>query len=519
VDPVPAVRGRSALRASPTIGARHRRGFPFPSRIRSPQATHHESYYLLAACVGLSTLALAQTKSDEGASLLSRTANAKGDVHSVTATPLTQMAGGTTIDIDVSDTQSWDGLDDSSNTILTVPIPAGKVVTGVGWDVNLTTVGASWLSEAVFYFDGMDQDGTGLFLTPGAADGFPGSGSYFSPVIDLTDNGIPDIPILGDGLLYIQLFESFDDVADAVDADWTMPSTLTVVYDDPPAPRCPLYIEDFEGGTPPAGWSVLDNAGTGAVWDTAAFFGQSNNTPGSGECATIDSNFFGSGIVVDTDLISAPIDVPDFPTQLEYDFDYNDFSASTDDIATVDISDDGGATYTNLATYTDVDSNGSEVFDLSAFAGQTVQLRFHYESGWDFWFQVDNVAIYATATATSRNSGTNPASYTANAPVQGETFEATVDLTTTGHSMAGLVGFRTPLDLTLPGGQTLLVNVADPESELLGLGLVSGPMAAFSLDVPTDCAIASLDLSTQAIHIGGVMPFALSNAVDLRVGD
>lgn len=144
----------------------------------------------------------------------------------------TQNLGSTSMVLDISGEQSWDGLDDTSNTVLVVPLGSGASMTGVGWDVNLTTQGGSWLSEARFYFDGSDHDFSGLFLAPGIADGFAGSGSYSSGgVLDLSDNGIPDIPILGDGNLYIQLFESFDDAADTVDGDWTAGSTLTLVYD------------------------------------------------------------------------------------------------------------------------------------------------------------------------------------------------------------------------------------------------------------------------------------------------
>jgi hypothetical protein len=109
-------------------------------------------------------------------------------------------------------------------------------MTGIGWDVCLTTVGGSWMSEARFYFDGSDHDFSGLFLTPFFANSAPGSGCTTSGgTIDLTDNGIPDIPILADGNLYIQLFEGFDDVADAVDADWDAPSSLSIVYTPPVA--------------------------------------------------------------------------------------------------------------------------------------------------------------------------------------------------------------------------------------------------------------------------------------------
>ena len=100
----------------------------------------------------------------------------------------------------------------------------------------------------------------------------------------------------------------------------------------------------------------------------------------------------------------------------------------------------------------------------------------------------------------------------------GETFTGTVDLSTTGHALAGLVGFGTPWTFTLGGGQTILVNLADPNGELLALPFVPGPTAVYSFGVPTDASLAGFPIFTQALHVGGGNPFALSNALDLEMG-
>ena len=194
---------------------------------------------ILAAGLALAAIPAAQSKSAVSLPVLSGRAGVTAPpstsfstVPAKIATQTQNSSGDTTLVLDISGTQSWDALNDPSNTVLTVPLGAGASMTGIGWDVNLATVGGSWLSEARFYFDGSDQDLSGLFLTPGAGNSFSGSAHFANPVIDLTDVGIPDIPILADGNLYIQLNESFDDVNDAVDANWNGPSTLTIVYDD-----------------------------------------------------------------------------------------------------------------------------------------------------------------------------------------------------------------------------------------------------------------------------------------------
>jgi len=124
------------------------------------------------------------------------------------------------------------------------------------------------------------------------------------------------------------------------------------------------------------------------------------------------------------------------------------------------------------------------------------------------------------ATATIRNEGTNPASHVAQSlPVLGTTYVAEVDLAgTTSHALALLAGYATPTTWALPGGQTVLVDVADPDGELLGFPTAAGPIASFPLPVPANPLLAGLALSTQAVHVGGVQPFALSNAQDLVLG-
>jgi hypothetical protein len=190
---------------------------------------------ILVAGLALATISGAQ----KGAPSILLETSVSGPVatttNSVPATIIsqTESAGATTLVVDISGTDSWDALNDPSNTTLLVPLGAGASMTGIGWDTTLTTFGGSWLSEARFYFDGSDLDLSGLFLSPGAGSGFPGTGVFFSSggTIDLSDNAIPDIPILADGDLHIQLNESFDDADDVIDATWVGPSTLTIVYE------------------------------------------------------------------------------------------------------------------------------------------------------------------------------------------------------------------------------------------------------------------------------------------------
>lgn len=203
----------------------------------------------LAACLGLASVAAAQKSA--GGQLLAGSASGQQASGAFTRviTPTivsnTQNLGGSaTLVVDISGEDSWDLLNDPSNTVLVVPLGVGASMTDIGWDVNLSTVGGSWLSEARFYFDGSDQDLMGLFLTPGVGNNVSGAANFNSGgLIDLSDNAIPDIPILADGNLYIQLNETFDDVADAIDANWTAGSTLTIGYEPGGPPPVPTANE------------------------------------------------------------------------------------------------------------------------------------------------------------------------------------------------------------------------------------------------------------------------------------
>jgi hypothetical protein len=142
---------------------------------------------------------------------------------------------GIVVNYDISGAESWDDYGAATNEIHVVDVasliglPSGTAVTmnGIGWDVTIETVGYSWLSEATMYFDdNIAPDGTGLFLTPGVADNFAGTGTYSSGgIIDLSDAGIDNVA-LPDGLLRLEFYESYDDVTGQVDANYLATSTL-----------------------------------------------------------------------------------------------------------------------------------------------------------------------------------------------------------------------------------------------------------------------------------------------------
>lgn len=80
----------------------------------------------------------------------------------------------------------------------------GFTLTGIGWDVDVSTVGNSWLSEATVYFDN-DTLSDGVFLTPGFNDSFSGSSTYSSGgIVDLVGLGL-DINLAPTDMMYLRV--------------------------------------------------------------------------------------------------------------------------------------------------------------------------------------------------------------------------------------------------------------------------------------------------------------------------
>lgn len=168
-----------------------------------------------------------------------------------------------------------------------------------------------------------------------------------------------------------------------------------------------LITEDFEGGIP-AGWSITDNApGTfTTVWSDLPGCGEAGNwTNGSGNCACVSTDIAGSGVEVDTELITSAYDFS-AASGLALAFTANYQSINTTERLDVDYSTDGGATWNNIMSWAEDHgtfrgSPGEDVaLDLSGADGAgAVNVRFyHYDTGtndWNWYAQVDDMAIEA----------------------------------------------------------------------------------------------------------------------------
>lgn len=138
-----------------------------------------------------------------------------------------------TITVDVSGISFNDAQFSPLNQTLAIALAVGAEVTGIGWDVNLTTIGSSWASEAVIDFEGQ------IFLTVAAGDNFGVSNQNYNSggILDLSaDAGLPNITLGGDGVLNLEFFEGFVDNGGTGDASFGAGSTLTLQVRGIPAP-------------------------------------------------------------------------------------------------------------------------------------------------------------------------------------------------------------------------------------------------------------------------------------------
>jgi hypothetical protein len=133
------------------------------------------------------------------------------------------------VSVDFSGVNSWDLFGDPNNEIVSSILGAGAIATGFGWNMTITTVGSSWLSDVTLNITG---DGGEVVLSPGAGDDMPGGPTNYASggIFDLSDLGFLNSPAFPDGSFPIETFEAFDDNVDAIDATIGSGSSLDIAY-------------------------------------------------------------------------------------------------------------------------------------------------------------------------------------------------------------------------------------------------------------------------------------------------
>lgn len=189
------------------------------------------------------------------------------------------------------------------------------------------------------------------------------------------------------------------DVSAYEPGEWIFANIEFLTDDTHPGTVAELLAEDFEVW-PPAGWTIDADPASCDTWLSTETTEYINNTGGTGFAADANSDYCGDAM--DTWMISPVMDFSGFDSvSLQFKSDFWDYGNVDDGY--VDVSVDGGTTWTNVLHYEKQDYYGprTETVDLSAYVGETtVTLRFHYVApDYDWWWQVDDVVVSATGGA------------------------------------------------------------------------------------------------------------------------
>lgn len=173
--------------------------------------------------------------------------------------------------------------------------------------------------------------------------------------------------------------------------------------------KAQIISEDFEStsasiGTFPTGWTTSDSDWTINDPTTGTPGNNGNNTivevsgtsNESGNCtnvyAIVDSDGLGNGNTQNTDLISPVLDFSTYSSLLlEFNHSYEVYG---NPVARVEASIDSGTTWTLIHDYGTNNNYGHQTHNISSLVGNSsVQIRFHYEGDYDWWWAIDDVVI------------------------------------------------------------------------------------------------------------------------------
>eukprot|EP01034_Spumella_vulgaris_P019937 gene19937-25518_t len=148
-------------------------------------------------------------------------------------------------------------------------------------------------------------------------------------------------------------------------------------------------------GTTPANaaWTVRNDGYQNTGGTTVFTFHSPNNS----KFIMSNSDAVGSGANVVTQLVSPVINTTGY-AGLSLTFDHH-FKARLTSNGKVDVSTNGGTSWTTVQTYTTTDAGGPAAFapatiNLNTYVNNpNFRIRFVYTAGWDWFWAIDNVVL------------------------------------------------------------------------------------------------------------------------------
>ncbi|MFL5959722.1 MAG: carboxypeptidase regulatory-like domain-containing protein [Gaiellaceae bacterium] len=372
-------------------------------------------------------------------------------------------------------------------------------------DGNTTTLDDALTPSPAVHLTGTVTDGSGhgwpLYTRIDVA-GDPASPFFTDPItgqydIQLPANASYDVTYAS----VLQGYQSDTETIDIGGGDMNHDVQLTATPDctAPGYRQDTSFSQDFEGSFPPAGWTVTDAIGEGHVWQQDDPEGQANNTGGTGHFADINSDFYGPSDTQDTSLVTPTIDLSS--ANAPYLTFHNHYIASPffPQTGDVDVSTDGGATWTNVWHHEgdSVPGPDLETVQLPTAANQAnVELRYHFTSTFGFWWQVDDVTVHNSPNCVTIPGGLvegNVTDVTTGDPLNG------AKVTSNDKPDENTTTFAVPDDPNNPGGYYYLF------SSLTGSHDFTASKALYSddtetVDVAAD-AVVRQDFQLGAGHL------------------
>jgi N-acetylneuraminic acid mutarotase len=258
--------------------------------------------------------------------------------------------------------------------------------------------------------------------------------------------------------------------------------------------------QTFDAATAPPGWSVVNAPGTSYGWEFDNPAGRPNYTGGTGNFAIADSNAHDAA--EDTELVSPAVDMSqDTTPYLQFD---SDLEGSASDTASVDVSTDGGQSWTTVGSWAGdpgYHGPGPVMIPLPMAARQPdVQVRFHYTSDAGQFWEVDNVFLG------NRTCGPVPGGLVEGVVTDGNTGAGLTGATVTSGPSQTVATAPTPADPAIAGGFYDMFSPAGRQQFVAAMNRYASDVTAATV---TANAATTVNFALQAGQLS-VTPGAIS---------
>lgn len=176
--------------------------------------------------------------------------------------------------------------------------------------------------------------------------------------------------------------------------NWDVVAHFAIIQGDCPAQSLP-FAEYFDGSILPDCWEIVDNQGSGQVWQ----IGTGGNFTGTlANWAILDSDAYGSGNSQNSDLITPTFDLSAY-SSVNLSFKHYFRQYETSSTATLYYSINNGTSWVQLQQWTASTVNPATYNEvIAAVAGYSqVKFKWNYTGSWGYYWSIDDIVITGEA--------------------------------------------------------------------------------------------------------------------------